>query len=206
MLPLPSPAAALPLQFGAGVTRVVTCDKQVVGRIIGKGGETIKGLQRNHACSVQIDQTGVPIRVTINGPAAQVALCERAIVDLIEDRAHLGGMSAAGGFGAGSFGAAYGAAAAAPAYGGYGAAAAAPAYGAYPSAAGGYGGYPPAPAQAGYGAGGYGAAGGYSQGGPPPGPPPMTKPLWQEMKDDQNRSYFYNTQTGVSQWERPANM
>jgi far upstream element-binding protein len=26
------------------------------------------------------------------------------------------------------------------------------------------------------------------------------------MKDDQGRSYYYNSQTGVSQWERPAEM
>lgn len=27
---------------------------------------------------------------------------------------------------------------------------------------------------------------------------------WKEVKDDQGRTYFYNTVSGVSQWERPV--
>lgn len=33
------------VQFGAGISRVVECPKGMVGRVIGKGGETIKALQ-----------------------------------------------------------------------------------------------------------------------------------------------------------------
>lgn len=28
--------------------------------------------------------------------------------------------------------------------------------------------------------------------------------VWQELQDEQGRSYYYNTQTGVSQWEKPS--
>lgn len=28
--------------------------------------------------------------------------------------------------------------------------------------------------------------------------------VWSELQDEQGRSYYYNTQTGVSQWEKPS--
>ena len=37
---------------------VVECPKEMVGRIIGRGGETIKGLQAQTGARVQIDQAG----------------------------------------------------------------------------------------------------------------------------------------------------
>jgi far upstream element-binding protein len=30
--------------------------------------------------------------------------------------------------------------------------------------------------------------------------------VWSAMQDDQGRTYYYNTQTGVSQWEKPEGM
>ena len=101
----------------------------------------------------------------------------------------------------------------APGYGAYGAPYGAqpyaqPAYGQpQPGAQGGYGGY------GGYGApqdpyasqaqGGYGAYGG-GQGGQSQAAP--TTSAWTEMPDNEGRTYYYNTQTGVSQWEKPADM
>ena len=51
------------VQFGAGVSRVVECPKGMVGRVIGKGGETIKALQRTY----QVGAFGV-----LRAPARQV--------------------------------------------------------------------------------------------------------------------------------------
>ncbi len=101
------------------------------------------------------------------------------------------GMQAFGGFGAAAYGA--------PAQATYGAQAA------YPQAAYGQQG------QYGAAAGAYGqaaadpyasAAGAY---GAPQQAPAAASP-WQELRDDQGRTYYYNSTTGVSQWERPAGM
>ncbi len=86
------------IQFGQGITRVIECPKHMVGRIIGKGGETVKGLQKQFAASIQIEQNAVPCKVTITGPPPAVAAVERAVMDLIEDRP-MGGPG--GGYGGG---------------------------------------------------------------------------------------------------------
>ncbi len=48
-------------------TAVVDCPKSMVGRVIGKGGETIKALQQYTGAMIQIDQSVDPTRVTIAG-------------------------------------------------------------------------------------------------------------------------------------------
>jgi hypothetical protein len=62
-----------PPQYGAGVRKVIECPKNMVGRVIGRGGETIKTLQRQLSCSIQIDQTSMPCTVTVTGGAVAVA-------------------------------------------------------------------------------------------------------------------------------------
>ena len=68
------------LQFGAGVSRQLECPKGMVGRVIGKGGETIKALQKQFQCNIQIDQATDPMSITISGqphtvePAAGVCI------------------------------------------------------------------------------------------------------------------------------------
>eukprot|EP00971_Amphidinium_carterae_P007845 155354-Amphidinium_carterae.1 len=39
---------------------VVECPQHIVGRVIGRGGETIRDLQEKSGCSIQIKQEGVP--------------------------------------------------------------------------------------------------------------------------------------------------
>lgn len=59
------------------------CPKSMVGRIIGRGGETIKDLQRRFGTSIQIDQAATPCKVTIAGPNQAVTATRRAIDDLL---------------------------------------------------------------------------------------------------------------------------
>jgi len=35
---------------------------------------------------------------------------------------------------------------------------------------------------------------------------PAAASVWQALPDDQGRTYYYNSQTGQSQWEKPAEM
>ena len=95
------PPSSIPLaQFGQGITREIECPKHMVGRIIGKGGETVKGLQRQFAASIQIEQNATPCKVTITGPPDAVMAAEHAIMGLIEDRP-MGGGGPMGGYGGG---------------------------------------------------------------------------------------------------------
>lgn len=71
----------LRLQYGMGMTKVLDCPKAMVGRVIGKGGETIKTLQKDTGAAVQIDQNVEPCKVTISGPPQKV----QAAADLVQD-------------------------------------------------------------------------------------------------------------------------
>ena len=55
----------------------------MVGRVIGRGGETIKGLQSQTGARIQIDQTATPCTVTITGNPYCVEAAARAVTDVI---------------------------------------------------------------------------------------------------------------------------
>ena len=71
-------------QHGVGSKEVLECAKTMVGRIIGKGGETIKELQKRFSTSIQIEQSTTPCRVTITGTVPHMVMAtRRAIEDLL---------------------------------------------------------------------------------------------------------------------------
>nr|BCL66251.1 C1, subunit of the circadian RNA-binding protein CHLAMY1 [Volvox reticuliferus] len=215
-------------RFGMGSTEVVECPKAMVGRIIGKGGETIKDLQKRFSASIQIDQGSTPCKITITGPSQVISSARRAIEDLIRTTApQPGGPRPNQSFNPPYTHPPYGGNAASAAYGpyaGFGVSHAA----SYPTPSGyapyGYAPYSNAvPSYGGYsGFGGassdpYGPGGGYGHHHYSAGVPQQTTvataqqsgavgSLWQVLQDDQGRSYYYNSQTGASQWEKPADM
>jgi len=246
----PGSAQQIIQKYGAGDVRYVDCPKAMVGRVIGKGGETIKTLQKTTGASIQIDQNCDPTKITITGKRSavdQAAGMVKAIINNEDLNAILGGGGPQGfgggprpsGFGGGPgfppsgfppAGAPYGAPMGGAPYGGYGnfpmqqtaPPAPYPGYGGYgmygstyPLAAAApqqypsYGNYGnnPAPAAADpYSANSY--AGGYNQaaGGAAARPAPAAASVWQEFHDSEGRPFYYNSQTGASQWEKPADL
>lgn len=59
------------------------CPKAMVGRVIGKGGEVIKLLQKQHNVNIQIDQSSDPCRVSVTGNTMYVAKAIEHIRDIV---------------------------------------------------------------------------------------------------------------------------
>ncbi len=190
----------------------------MVGRIIGRQGDIIKGLQAITGARIQIDQSTDPCRVSITGSPEATESCYVIVSDI-----------AAGGHTAQYSYAAYMSRTAAGAWAQTGGTPATGAYGGYPAYEAAAGGYP----YAAPGAYPYGAAGGtgaypypygyaaYPQAGQAAGQPAAaaaagadaSKPAaaaaqgqWTAADDGQGRTYYYNAATGVSQWEKPPDM
>ena len=53
---------------------------------------------------------------------------------------------------------------------------------------------------------GYGGIAGQTQAPAQQSAPASQQSVWQELRDGEGRPYYYNTQTGVSQWEKPSEM
>jgi hypothetical protein len=64
-------------------TAIVDCPKSMVGRVIGKGGETIKALQQYTGAMIQIDQSTDPTRVTIAGSPQSLQLAVSMVHDIV---------------------------------------------------------------------------------------------------------------------------
>ncbi|PNW86132.1 hypothetical protein CHLRE_02g074511v5 [Chlamydomonas reinhardtii] len=62
---------------------VMECPRSMVGRVIGKSGETVKALQTYTGATIQIDQSVDPTRVSISGAAYSVNLAVSIITDII---------------------------------------------------------------------------------------------------------------------------
>lgn len=65
-------------------TATVDCPKSMVGRVIGKNGETIKALQSYTGALIQIDQTVEPTKVTISGTPQSLNLAVSMVSDIVK--------------------------------------------------------------------------------------------------------------------------
>ena len=90
------------LQYGAGISKVIDCNKSIVGRVIGKGGETIKTMQKHFGANIQIDQQTEPMKITVSGQPAAVEAAAAAVQEIVNGgNPYLGGPGGGQGFGGG---------------------------------------------------------------------------------------------------------
>ncbi len=225
------PAPGMIVVPPGGTERVVLCSKQMVGRVIGRAGDVIKGLQAISGARIQIDQSIDPCRVSVTGTAEAVESAAAMVGDIAQ-----GGSTVQYGYqvyaqrtaaGAGAWPQpaqqGYPGAYAQPGYaqaqgGGYPGYPPQQQYAAYPgyAAAAGYGAYPGAyaqPQQQQYpGADAYGAYA-YAQqqqqqqpAGAAAAPAAPAAGGWTAVDDGQGHTYYFNATTGTSQWEKPEGM
>ena len=196
----------------------VECPKSCIGRVIGRGGDTVSRIQRETQAKVHIDQNvpeGAPVKVNISGYEPAVHAAIKLVQDImVNGSAGFGG--GGGGGGGGGYGGGYGQQPHVGAYGGGGRGGV--------GGGGGYGGHAPNTYGPGGGSGrggggqyggggsyggqgGGGHIGGFSSGGggaPSRGDPPgILPPGWAEYKDQNGTPYYHNATSGVTQWERP---
>jgi len=74
--------AAPVMQVSQDITEYVPCPPTMVGRVIGKGGETIKALEAQNGARIQIDQETK--QITITGSVSAVASTVRAVTELLD--------------------------------------------------------------------------------------------------------------------------
>lgn len=90
------------LQYGAGISKTIDCPKSIVGRVIGKGGETIKTLQKNFGANIQIDQQSDPMKITVAGQPHAVEAAAAAVQEIVNGgNPYLGGPGGPQGYGQG---------------------------------------------------------------------------------------------------------
>ena len=71
---------------GPQTQQTIECAKQQVGKLIGKGGETIQIIQLKSGAKVQIDQhvpEGTPCKINMQGTAHALALAAQIIFEII---------------------------------------------------------------------------------------------------------------------------
>jgi len=192
--------------------------QRAVGRVIGRGGETIRNIQTQTGAHISIDQNmpdGAPRKLQCSGTPDQIQKALAMVNEILTEAGDLGPPSGGGGMGRPMPGMppmmmpgmppmqmGYGQ----PPYG------QPPPYGMPPMGMPGapqYG-MPPQqqyappqqyqdPSQQ------YGAPPGAMPGmGAPPGPPPQVE--WQTHQDDKGQTFYYNPATQESRWEKPEGM
>jgi len=143
-MPPPDVAGRIPppaIPSGMETIERIECPPSLVGWLIGRGGETIKGLQARSGCAITIDQSmaeGQPRVVNIAGSRDQAALGRQLVEELLASGSARAGGGGGGGGGSGGGGGGWG--------GGGGGGAGGGAGGGWPGGGGpAYGAAPPAP-------------------------------------------------------------
>lgn len=76
-----------PLPFSRDASRKTTatieCSKGMVGRVIGKNGDTIKALQNYTGSLIQVNQVDDPCQITISGTQQSLALAMSMVADIV---------------------------------------------------------------------------------------------------------------------------
>ena len=82
---------------------MIDCSKSIVGRVIGKGGETIKTMQKHFGANIQIDQQTDPMKITVSGQPAAVEAAAAAVQEIVNGgNPYLGGPGGPQGYGGGA--------------------------------------------------------------------------------------------------------
>ena len=71
-----------------GAFESVDCPPDLVGKVIGRGGETIRDMQQRSGAFVKIDQTmapGLPRKVNISGTPDQIAVAKTILESILTD-------------------------------------------------------------------------------------------------------------------------
>ena len=69
----------------------ISCPASTVGRVIGRGGETIKSLQASTGARISVGKEGDPREIKLTGSVEQVAAAKTALEKTINGAEHLGG-------------------------------------------------------------------------------------------------------------------
>ena len=75
----------LPFNRDAGrkTTATIECSKSMVGRVIGKNGDTIKALQNYTGSLIQVNQVDDPCQITISGTQQSLSLAMSMVADIV---------------------------------------------------------------------------------------------------------------------------
>lgn len=80
-----APPVTAPMATGPDVTQTMDVQKSIVGRIIGRGGETIQLIQRKSGCRVTLDQNvpeGMPCKVMFTGSPSNISLAVSMVQEI----------------------------------------------------------------------------------------------------------------------------
>lgn len=75
-----------PTPLGQQQSVVVMCPRALVGRLIGKAGTTVKGIQLFSNAIVEVDQTDDPSRVILIGTTESLRVAQGIVNDIIDGK------------------------------------------------------------------------------------------------------------------------